>query len=612
MAVNPRLGELRSILETNRLDYDPKVGSFMATGSCAREAVATAMSRDKRIAIDTETPGTNDPFTIKCLTASWIGPDGMVTVLLDPLRNGEDHNMARRMIRDADELILQNAAFDVPGLVAAGLLTLDGIDKVVDTLVYARMAWPDTFVPKTLAALSSRLLGADELAGGMALAFKAAGFRSQEQGYREMDIDYPIYRFGAMADTAMTLRVLEPVRNAAIDRCLDHPFTTYGCTDRTQAAALAEREQIVNRVMLRRSAVGLAVDFDYLDRYRTEVDTEVLRAEQDLRQGGIEPGATAGIQLVTRLFESGELPQPWPRTPKGKLKSDKVNLDTLDHPLAHAVRRVASASKIVGYLDAVVARSIITGRLHPQVGVLAASTTGRMSYNDPALQQFPAEARPIITDDGQGLTSVDWSQIEPVILANMAGDETFLAPFEAGADLYEPIQRAAGIERKVAKIVLLATMYGQGEAALAGTIKHTRESSAQIKRQMLAAMPETAKFMGKINQIGNNYGIVPTMSGRILTLPEFNGEYAAYKATNFLTQGSAYDILSETIVECKRQGLSDHIQLALHDEIVCDTDAAEAVREIMLTPPPALITWAKRTPILRTDLAHMGHSWASV
>ena len=38
-----------------------------------------------------------------------------------------------------------------------------------------------------------------------------------------------------------------------------------------------EREQTVNRIMLRRSARGIAVDTEYLERFTTEHEAEVER-----------------------------------------------------------------------------------------------------------------------------------------------------------------------------------------------------------------------------------------------------------------------------------------------------------------------------------------------
>ena len=85
-----------------------------------------------------------------------------------------------------------------------------------------------------------------------------------------------------------------------------------------------------------------------------------------------------------------------------------------------------------------------------------------------------------------------------------------------------------------------------------------------------------------------------------------------FKAVNYVVQGSAYDVLAHTIVEMERQGIGDHLQLAMHDEVVVDTPVAGEVRRIMETPPPFLTRWAGRIPVLRTDRADMGATWKKV
>ena len=288
-------------------------------------------------------------------------------------------------------------------------------------------------------------------------------------------------------------------------------------------------------------------------------------------------------------------------------------LAQLDHPLAAAQRSLAETDKVIGYLEKVAHQATVTGRCHPQVGTLGASQTGRMSYSMPELQQFPKDARPIICDDGQGLTSIDWSQIEPVTMGLLAQDHDFLAPFEAGEDLYEPIQRACGLSmdkpgRDVAKVVLLATMYGQGVSGLAKRIGHTDESAMQIRRQMLEAMPKCGPWMRRVQTVAEDMGMVLTVGGRILPVaPDW-----ANKAVNWTVQGSAYDILAATIEEMDRQGIADHMQLAMHDEVVVDTEVADLVRKIMESPPQFLIDRAGRVPTLRTDRADMGRQWLKV
>lgn len=590
----------------DRTWFDPVLGAQLSTGADAALEAVGFPGGD--LATDIETPGLDNSFTINCVTMAWRADGKLRSVLLDPARDPRHADLVRLMYGRAARIILHNAAFDVPPLQHAGLLTPDQISRVVDTLLLARFAIPDTFVPKNLAALSSRFLGYADFADGMKRAFAAAGYRTIQAGFEGLDIGSPIYRFGAMADTVATLQ-LEPVlRQLALDWTLDHPFSTHGATTRDAAVATLEKQERVNRVMLRISARGLAVDMDYLDRYREQVEAERQKHLAALAAVGLEGGSGKGGKMVDYLDSIGELPDAWPRTPTGKLKATKELLEGLDHPLAHAQRQLAVSDKVTGYLEKVARQAAVTGRCHPQVGVLGASATGRMSYGVPELQQFPADARPIIGDDGQGLTSLDWSQIEPVTMANMAGDTAFLEPFEGGADLYEPIQRAAGIDRPTAKVVLLAAMYGQGIPKLARTIGHTEESAAQIRRQMFAAMPRCGKWMSRVVDIAAQHRRIITAGGRILSVdPGFE-----YKAVNYCIQGSAYDVLAHTIVTLDERGLADHLHLAMHDEVVVDSEIAFEAERIMRTPPPFLEAWAGRTPVLRTDRADMGHSWLKV
>lgn len=586
--------------------FDPVLNATLHTGRNARQAVA-GMPLGVRIAADIETPGLST-FTINCVTAAWDENGHTHAVLLDPRRDTNDERLTRVLLGTSGEVIFHNAPFDIPILWHARLIDADVVSRVVDTLVLARLADPDPFHSKTLTKLVGRHLGWADFDGGMELAFKAAGYKTHAAGYEGMDIDSPVYRLGAMADTVATLRLEPLLRDEARHWLTDHPFAAFGAATAEEADALIAAQERVNRVMLRRSARGLGVDLEYLTKYAEKVDTERALAAAELARAGLEGGSGKGAALVAYLDQIGELPADWPLTPSGKLRATKADLDALEHPLAHAQRTLAATDKVLGYIEKVVAQAEVTGRCHPQVNVLGASQTGRMSYGSPELHQFSADARPIICDDGAGLTSVDWAQIEPVTMALMAGDAAFLAPFEAGADLYEPIQRSAGIDRPTAKVVLLAAMYGQGINKLSRTIGHTTESSQQIRRQMFSAMPQCAKWMSQVTSVAERHGRVITAGGRILPVTTDG----SYKSVNHVVQGSAYDVLADTILRLEDAGLGDAVYIAMHDELVVSTEHAAEVQRIMTTPPEFLCRWAGRTPVLRTDRADMGGHWAKV
>ena len=605
-------------------NYHFQMACTMHTGANALEAVHDYLAgpmTSRLVALDIEARGLGaKAFDIRCVTAAWVAGGETHTVCLDPRR--VDHAAAVRELTDAaDFLILHNAAYDIPPLVHYGLVSRESVDKVWDTIVSARMAYPDTGVSKGLEALACRpdLLGMPKPEADMKVAFEAHGCRTLAEGWETMDIDSPVYRMGAMADTVVTLRLAPVLLDKVVEWLTSNPFEGAEVT-REVALGLHEREQVTNRVMLASSARGLKVDKEYLDKYSAEHEAVRDEAASQLSDGGIDPEAgNVGAQLVELLDSRGELPGDWPRTETGKLKADKKAMKRLaDHPLVEAQQRVAQLSKVSGYLTKVAGYAAVTGRVHPQVGVLGASATGRMAYREPELQQFPHDARGILVSDnpgeGRGWTSIDWSSIEPVVVANSAGDREFLAGFNVrGADLYAPIVRQAGVTRKVAKVVLLAAMYGQGRRLLASNLGVGVDEAAAIQAKVFEAMPATKRFLDMLRKTGESRGVTMTADGRLLSIPEDKqGRVQGYKATNYYTQGSAYSVLSETINCIYRAGLGDCIRLAMHDELVVDTEAAGDVQKIMETPPGWFEDFCGHKVVFRTDSNPLPERWAYV
>jgi DNA polymerase-1 len=85
---------------------------------------------------------------------------------------------------------------------------------------------------------------------------------------------------------------------------------------------------------------------------------------------------------------------------------------------------------------------------------------------------------------------------------------------------------------------------------------------------------------------------------------------ATHKGINYTVQGSAYDLLAETLVKIEDAGLGDAVYLSMHDELIMSTCAADDIRKIMETPPERLCEFSERVPILRTDRLDLGIRWA--
>lgn len=555
-------------------------------------AVDELLSRADALAVDIETCGTS-PALARQIKVVTVGTSDLV-VALDPRAEAQRPHIIRALAH-ASSLMFHNAAFDVPLLVGDGLADIDVVEKVTCTLVTARLALPG-HERRGLGDLASRFLGI--ATGDIQDVFNAAGYRNRSDGFLHMDIDSPIYLTSAMLDTAVTARLYPAITQAAVNHLSQgHAYTALGL-DRTGALAEVERQQIVNRVMLRSSVRGFLLDEDYYEHY-VDVQTRVMTdAAKVLEASGLKAGV--GPHLSRKLEADGVLPANWKRTKTGQPSADRKLLERLSpHPLVAAHLTFTEISKNRNdYLDKLLDFARFDGRVHPQVHVLGAGATGRMSAGAPPVQQFPDTARQmVLADDPNGWVSIDWTAVEPMVAAFTAGQLDLAHAVLSGADTYVPVARAAGLippdvsdadakehkGRKAAKVVLLGLLYGKGVDLLASELGTTYDNAALIKNQVLSGVPSIGAWMEQLSNAAGRTGSTITAAGRVVPVPRNpeRGGFKSYVAQNYYHQGSAYDALADAIVEIHRQGLADHVRLAIHDELVVTAEAAADVEHIM-------------------------------
>lgn len=587
--------------------------------------------------------------------------------IYDP-RDPAQFHMVRRILNDGPYLLaFHNSPFDVPILAAVGLIDIPAIDRVIDTLTWARLAEPDEKTRKGLQNAAATHLGID-LSDPLPGILKALKI-TKSAWYESKDLGVPSYRIMAATDAILTHRLVPAAKRAAYRRLTEgHPFTTYGLAG-AEADDLTMREQRINRMFLKRAVRGFLVDPEYLDQYIERTTAELRGTEDRLEALGIRPGVSA--DLTGYLEREGLLPDNYPRTPKTKAPSgDKKHLSTLTEDIAVAFVEHKEVTHILhDYLEKTMDNSDEFGRIHPVVNILGAAT-GRMSISgDAPLHQFSGGARGILLADNweearanmrhpvldangdphpctcsnpKGMVSIDWSQIEPVVVANIAGDTQAIEYYEAGNKFYDALVKFGGIKYKMAKVVLLAQLYGEGITKLAGDLRVSVDEAEAVRDMVWKVLPATRRLVdkahkgGKLQRIAQEYKLVFTLSGRIVPVPAgwwpcwndhqtqaeidlcrrcnnrgLSYSVAAHKGVNYFVQGSAYDLLAEACIGIMDAGLEDAIYLPMHDELVVDADAAHDVRKIMETPPARLIELSKRVPVLRTDMAHLGERWAA-
>jgi hypothetical protein len=582
------------------------VGTFQLTadtrytiGPDACRVAVNLARREPWLAVDIETAGLGErAMDVKCVTLGTAEH----AVILDP-REDDQRRAIQEALSSVPKTVLHNAPFDVPILVRTGLWPEPRLHTMEDTLIYARYAEPDERTQKNLGACAVRYLGGSPAADVLTAAFKAAGL-TKTAGFHEFDLDRPLYVFGAADDVLTTARLYPVVVKAAIDRLRNHPFGARGCLTGEDIKHLLVREQTINRMLIRRAIRGYRVDYEFLDAYRTENQATIDRLSAELAATDI----TTPAKLITYLEANQALPFDHPRTPTGKWSTAAASLAELDHPVANAYKTHKDLVKVDrDYLQKCVDLSGIDGRIHPTTNILGAQT-GRSSMNTPPLQQFPGEARGIVlAEPGDVMVSIDWSAIEPVVICNLAHDYPMLDLYEAGGDFYDGLANTIGQPRKRTKVVLLGTLYGLGHGKLCRDLGVDDKAGYAIREAVFEPIPRVAQLVERTKTIGKVHGSIFTVSGRIVPVDR----QASYRATNYLVQGSAYDVLAEAMYAAEQAGLGDAIYWGMHDELVVSQSAAHDIEKIMQTPPDRLIEAAGRVPVLRTDMAVLGERWCA-
>ena len=131
---------------------------------------------------------------------------------------------------------------------------------------------------------------------------------------------------------------------------------------------------------------------------------------------------------------------------------------------------------------------------------------GRMTAQA-GLHNMPAELRvAVAAEPGHVLVRADLGQIEPRVLAAVSGDPA-LALATADDDLYAPVALRLGVERPVAKVAVLAAMYGQ-----------TSGSAGQALRSMELAYPVALQYLRDAEESGRVGVDVRTRGGRLVRM----------------------------------------------------------------------------------------------
>lgn len=380
---------------------------------------------------------------------------------------------------------------------------------------------------------------------------------------------------------------------------------------------------------------GVRVDVAQLAAMSETFAAELVNLEKACYEAaGKEFNIGSPKQLQKILFE--ELGLRIIKSTKTGPSTDHAVLEQLanDHPLPQTILDYRQVQKLKStYVDALpkmVSRK--TGRVHT-VFNQATAATGRLSSNDPNLQNIPIRSelgrklrQVFVADPGHRLVSVDYSQIELRVLAHFCRDEVLSTAFRENADVHTrtaaalfgiPAAEVTREQRTQAKAVNFGVLYGMGPMRLARDLKIPRRTATQFIEDYFVRQPGVAQYLKDTVEQAEKTGEVRTLLGRRRLVPDLHSrnrgsrEAAKRVAVNTPIQGSAADLMKLAMIRVDAV-LAEafpkvRLLLQVHDELLLEVPEDEAESVAALVKREMEHVYPLEVPLLAE--ARHGRNW---
>lgn len=523
-----------------------------------------------------------------------------------------DFNQWRGLVADVFRrydrpVVMHNARYDHTAL------WREGIDvpwsRVHDTMIMMRLARPTESA--ALKSAADKYVSSASSRGQQVLH---DAFRRQKWDWSTVPLDFPPYRFYAALDTVLTARLyLSDVGQEG----LHSPVYPLEMQVKAACTKMERRGMHIDAVFCERKVTALRDEADML-RASTldEFDVNIGSATQLSHWLAKHPDALA---LMTK------------ETDGGKLSVDKevlVPISMLSSAAGEVARRTLRMrrdEKIASsYLENFLGMRDHNDLVHPQIETVAART-GRMSVKEPGLQTLPKPTidsdyrmvREAVTpaDEDHVIVSCDSDQIELRLVASITHDpgmiEAFREADKGDTDFFTSLARGvygdstimkSDKRRDRIKSFCYSSVYGAGLQKMALTAGVPVAEMREVRDGIAARFPGFFQIgLVAAHQLRENGGYVETAYGRRLPVSK------DHAASNYIVQGTAADVLKQSIINAAQAGLDEYMMVPVHDEIVMHVPrelAADAKHELIA----AMTSTAFDVPL--TASGEVGENWA--
>jgi DNA polymerase-1 len=379
-------------------------------------------------------------------------------------------------------------------------------------------------------------------------------------------------------------------------------------------------------VLARMERRGISIDRQVLSRLSGEFAQTAARVEAELQELAGEPINVGSPKQIGDILFGKMGITGGSKTKTGAWSTSAQVLDELaeqGHEFPKKILEWRQVSKLKStYTDA------LPIYVHPQTHrvhttyALAATTTGRLSSNEPNLQNIPVRTedgrkirRAFIASPGHKLVSADYSQIELRLLAEIADIPVLKQAFQDSLDIHAmtasemfgvPIKDMPSEVRRRAKAINFGIIYGISAFGLANQLGIAREEASAYIKKYFERFPGIRAYMDATRDFCRANGYVETLFGRKCHYPDIKASNASVRsfneraAINARLQGTAADIIRRAMVRMEdalnEKKLSAQMLLQVHDELIFEVPDDEVaatlpvVQHVMQDAPfPAVL-----------------------
>lgn len=350
---------------------------------------------------------------------------------------------------------------------------------------------------------------------------------------------------------------------------------------------------------------GIKLDTEYLHKMAAQLEDQISDVEQQIYgHADQEFNISSPTQLADILFNRLLLPTQGVKKGKTGYSTAANELDKLrgQHPIIDLITEYREYTKLKStYVDTLPTMVDEHSRLHTTFALTVAQT-GRLSSNDPNLQNIPVRTdlgkhirTAFVADKGNVLISADYSQFELRLAAYLANDTELMQMFNDGADIHTATaaqvyernpDEVTKQMRRDAKVINFGILYGMSAYGLSVATGMTRDAAQHFIEKYFELRKPILDYINNLKKKAHDDGYVETLFGRRRPTPDVKSsnfmvrQGAERAAINMPIQGTEADLMKLAMVQIeeKLQGTGAKQLLQIHDSILVECPEKDGER----------------------------------